>query len=121
MAEIGTPGWLDALARSVADLDAGGVRVAVLHRVEGGPSWVVAAEGEHVTARAAAADEPADVTFTWQADDARAVAAGEASPLAVFQAGRVRIGGDLRRLPEATALFARFPGVAVPSAPGGRG
>ena len=45
------------------------------------------------------------------ADDVAAVATGTTAPLAVFQAGRLRVGGDLRRLTDATELFARFPGV----------
>ena len=113
MAELGAPDWIDALARSVDGLDAGGVEVTVRHRIEGGPSWVVAADGRRVTARPAADDEAADVTLTWQADDAAAVAAGEASALTVFQAGRLRIGGDLRRLNDAASLFGRFPGTSI--------
>ena len=113
MAELGSPPWLDALARSVAGLDAGGSVLTVRHRIVGGPAWLVVADGRTVEVRAAADDEGGDVTFTWQADDAAAVAAGTTSVLAVFGTGRLRVGGDLRRLADATALFAGFPGVAA--------
>ena len=110
MTDIGSPAWIDAVAASVVGLDAGGTSVSVLHRIEGGPSWIVEADGGDVTVRPAAPDEGADVSFSWQADDAAAVAAGTTTVLAVFGTGRLRVGGDLRRLTEATALFARFPG-----------
>ena len=113
MPEIGSPPWIAALARSVDGLDAEGVTLTVVHRVEGGPSWVVAADGRRVTVRAAAAGETGDISFTWQPDDAAAVAAGRAAVLTIFGTGRLRVGGDLRRLAEATALFARFPGRAA--------
>lgn len=110
MAELGSPPWIEALARSVAGVDAGGVAITVLHRVEGGSGWVVAADGERIHVRPAAHGEAGDVTFTWQPDDAAEVAAGDSTVLGVFGTGRLRVGGDLRRLAEATALFARFPG-----------
>jgi hypothetical protein len=113
MAEIGAPDWIDELARSLAGIDAGGVAVEVLHRIDGGPSWVLAADGGSITARPAAPDDTGDVSFTWLADDAAAVAAGTTTVLAVFGTGRLRVGGDLRRLAEATALFAAVPGVAA--------
>jgi hypothetical protein len=113
MAEIGSPDWIEALARSLAGIDAGGVTVEVLHRIDGGPSWVVAADGTSLTARPAGDLDTGDVSFTWEADDAAAVAAGDAAVLSIFGTGRLRVGGDLRRLAEATALFARFPGTAA--------
>jgi alkyl sulfatase BDS1-like metallo-beta-lactamase superfamily hydrolase len=113
MAEIGSPTWVDELARSVADVDPEGVAVTVVHRIDGGPGWVVVADGTAVDARPAADGEAGDVSFTWQRADAEAVAAGTTTVLAVFQAGRLRVGGDLRRLADATALFSRFPGVAA--------
>ena len=114
MAEIGSAAWVEALARSVAGIDPEGVIVTVRHRIEGGPSWVVSADGRSVLARPADdGDAAADVTFTWEQADAEAVAAGTTTVLAVFQAGRLRVGGDLRRLADASALFTRFPGVAV--------
>lgn len=111
MPEVGSPHWIEALAEATAEVDAGDVVVSVLHRVDGGPAWRIAAADGAVEVRAADADEPADLTFTWQADDAAAVAAGAASPLTAFQAGRLRVGGNLDRLGEVVGLFARFPGV----------
>jgi alkyl sulfatase BDS1-like metallo-beta-lactamase superfamily hydrolase len=114
MPPIGALPWIEALDRSLAGLDAAGTTVTVRHHLEDGPSWLVVADGTRVHAHAAGDhDEAADVTFTWQADDAAAVAAGTTTVLAVFGTGRLRVGGDLRRLAEATALFARFPGVAA--------
>jgi alkyl sulfatase BDS1-like metallo-beta-lactamase superfamily hydrolase len=113
MPHLGSPAWIDALATSAAALDAGGVELVVRHQIQEGPSWLLVADGRHVTARAADDEHPAaDVTFTWQADDAAAVVAGTTTVLAVFQTGRLQVGGDLRRLADATALFARFPGAA---------
>ena len=113
MPEIGSPAWVDALTRSIAGLDADGLRITVLHRIIDGPAWrVVAAAGRVTVEPAEPGDEAeADVTFTWHRDDVTAVAASATTPLAVFQAGRLRVGGDLRRLTDATELFARFPGV----------
>ena len=54
-------------------------------------------------------DDDADLTFHWQHDAGEAVAQGEHGPLVAFQAGRLRIGGDLTRLTEVAGLFARFP------------
>jgi hypothetical protein len=113
MSEIGSPPWIEALARSVEGVEADGVALTVLHRVEGGASWVVVADGRRVTVRAAAAGEVGDISFTWQPADAADVLGGDAAVLSVFGTGRLRVGGDLRRLAEATALFARFPGLAA--------
>lgn len=113
MAAIGSPDWVEALARSVEAVDPEGVTITVVHRVEGGPAWVVAADGRRVDARPAAEGDTAEVTFTWQRADAEAVAAGTSTVLAVFQAGRLRVGGDLQRLAQAAALFSRFPGIAA--------
>ena len=112
MADLGSLPWIEALGRSVSGADPGGVVVTVLHRVAGGPSWVVASDGRRVEVRAATEGEEGDVSFTWQPDDAAAVAAGTATVLGVFGTGRLRVGGDLRRLAEATALFAGLPGVS---------
>ena len=113
MPVIGSPAWVEALARSVAAVDPHGVAITVVHRIEGGAGWVIAADGQTVDARPAAEGETGDVSFTWQGPDAEAVAAGTTTVLTVFQAGRLRVGGDLRRLAEATALFTRFPGIAA--------
>ena len=113
MTEPGSPAWIEGLARSVAALDADGTTIAVRHRIEGGPAWLVVADGRAVEVRAAGDEDEGDVTFTWQPDDAAAVAAGTTTVLAVFGTGRLRVGGDLRRLADATALFARFPGTAA--------
>lgn len=113
MAELGSPPWVDALSRSVGGVDAGGSVITVRHRIAGGPAWLVVADGHAVEVRVATDDDEGDVTFTWQADDAAAVAAGTTTVLAVFGTGRLRVGGDLRRLADATALFARFPGLAA--------
>jgi hypothetical protein len=112
-APVGSPAWVDDLARSLREVDAGGVTIAVLHRIEGGPAWVVAADGRSVTARPAASDDTGDTTFTWQPEDAAAVSVGTTTVLAVFGTGRLRIGGDLRRLADATALFAAVPGLVA--------
>jgi hypothetical protein len=116
MPEVGSDEWIEAFAAAVEELEAGDVAVRVLHRIDGGPAWLVDAGPAGVRVRPAAADGAADLTFTWQRADADAVATGELAPLAAFQAGRLRIGGDLRRLPEVASLFARFPAVAVEAA-----
>lgn len=115
---IGTDSWLEAFAAALADadLDTGDVRIAVRHQIVDGPSWVVQVDDDGVTVTRGKTDDDdvdaaADVTFTWQADDAAKVAEGEGSPLAPFQAGRLRVGGDLSRLADAAALFARLPKV----------
>jgi hypothetical protein len=112
MPEIGSEAWVEAFDRAVADLDPGDVAVVVEHRIEAGPAWVVDAGPGRVRVRPVGQDDAPDLTFTWRHDDADAVARGELAPLTAFQAGRLRIGGDLRRLPEVAALFARFPAVA---------
>jgi hypothetical protein len=112
MPEVGSQEWIAAFDRAVADLDPRGVAVSVAHRIEGGPAWVVASGADGVRVRSAAPDEVTDVVFTWQPEDAEAVARGDMAPLAAFQAGRLRIGGDLRRLPEVADLFARLPAVS---------
>jgi hypothetical protein len=113
MAEIGSPAWVQALAGALEGVDATGVVIEVLHRIDGGPAWVVVADGRTVTARPATDDDRGAVSFTWSADDAAAVAAGEATVLGVFGTGRLRVGGDLRRLADATALFAAAPGLVA--------
>jgi hypothetical protein len=111
MPEIGTSGWIDAFNAAVAGLDADGTDITVLHRIEGGPAWLVVASGGAVGVDAADAGDDADLVFTWQRTDAEAVARGDVTPLEPFQAGRLRIGGDLTRLTEIAELFARFPPV----------
>jgi alkyl sulfatase BDS1-like metallo-beta-lactamase superfamily hydrolase len=113
MAEIGSEVWIDAFNAALTGLDAGDAEVAVLHRIDGGPAWLVVAAGGTVSVQAAGPGEDADLTFTWQRADAGAVARGDISPLEPFQAGRLRIGGDLTRLAEVAGLFARFPAVPV--------
>lgn len=119
MVTLGSDGWVAAFAAAVADVDAGDVRIAVRHQIIDGPSWVVRAADGRVTVERddadtdTGADADADVTFTWSADDAAAVARGDLPALAPFQAGRLRIGGDLHRLREASELFGRLPRVAV--------
>lgn len=105
---VGSDPWLLAFAAAVADVDPGEVRIAVRHEIVDGPAWVVRAGDGGVTITR---DDEADVTFTWRRDDAEAVARGELAALVPFQAGRLRVGGDLRRLSEAADLFARLPGV----------
>lgn len=125
MGTVGTDPWLEAFAAALtaADLDPGPVRIVVRHRIVDGPAWTVRVDQGGITvARADDTDDTddnsnddADVTFTWQADDAAAVAAGELGPLVPFQAGRLRVGGDLSRLSEAAELFARLPRVGAGS------
>jgi alkyl sulfatase BDS1-like metallo-beta-lactamase superfamily hydrolase len=111
--EIGSDAWIDEFARSLAGIDAAGVEITVLHRIVDGPAWLVTAARDRVTVTAAGpgAAHDADVTFKWHRDDAEAVSSGRATALVAFQAGRLRVGGDLRRLREAAALFTRFPAV----------
>jgi hypothetical protein len=111
MPAIATPDWVARYDDAVAGVDAGSVEVEVLHRLAGGPAWRISAAGGRVRVVAASPDEPADLTFTWQGDDAEAVARGDYGPLVPFQAGRLRVGGDLTRLAEVAELFARFPPV----------
>jgi alkyl sulfatase BDS1-like metallo-beta-lactamase superfamily hydrolase len=113
MSDVGSDRWIDRFATAVAGLDAGDTRIAVLHRIVDGPAWVVSVDEAGVAVARAEPDAPADVTFTWQRTDAEAVAAGEVSALVPFQAGRLRIGGDLTRLAEAADLFTRFPTVGA--------
>jgi hypothetical protein len=115
MAEIGTDDWIEAFDAAIADLDAGEAEVTVLHRIVGGPAWTVAASRGRVGVEPAGTGDntAADLVFTWQRADAEAVARGDVSPLEAFQAGRLKIGGDLTRLTEVAALFARFPRVPV--------
>lgn len=111
MPEIGSDAWIDAFSAAVAGLEAAGVEITVLHRIDGGPAWRVTAAGGALRVERAEPTEDADLVFTWQPADARAVARGELAPLAPFQAGRLRVGGDLTRLTEVARLFARFPAV----------
>jgi alkyl sulfatase BDS1-like metallo-beta-lactamase superfamily hydrolase len=112
MVSVGSDPWLEAFAAAVAGIDAGDLRITVRHRIVDGPAWVVRAADGGVSVGRGDDDGDADVTFTWSADDAEAVARGELGALVPFQAGRLRIGGDLDRLREAAALFERFPSVA---------
>jgi hypothetical protein len=111
MPQIATPEWVARFDRAVAAVDAGAVEVTVLHRIDGGGAWLITTTGGRVRVTVAGPDEPADLTFTWDADDAAAVARGDHGPLVPFQAGRLRVGGDLTRLAEVADLFARFPAV----------
>ena len=111
MPAIATPDWVARFDRAVAGVDAGSVEVTVLHRIDGGGAWRVTAAGGRVRVAVATHDEAADLTFTWDASDAAAVARGDHGPLVPFQAGRLRVGGDLTRLAEVAELFARFPAV----------
>jgi alkyl sulfatase BDS1-like metallo-beta-lactamase superfamily hydrolase len=112
MPEIGSDAWIEAFNAAVAGFDPGDEHVAVLHRIEGGPAWLVTVGGGSVAAVPVGdRTDDADITFTWQHADAEAVARGDASPLEPFQAGRLRIGGDLTRLTEVAGLFARLPSV----------
>lgn len=111
MPAIATPDWVARYDEALAPVDAGAVEVEVLHRLAGGAAWRISAAGGRVRVRAAAPDEPADLTFTWEDEDAEAVARGDYGPLVPFQAGRLRVGGDLTRLVEVAELFARFPAV----------
>lgn len=111
MPEIGSDAWIDTFTVAVAGLDAAGAEVTVVHRIEGGPAWRMTASAGAVRVERAEPTDDADLIFTWQPADARAVARGELTPLAPFQDGRLRVGGDLTRLAEAALLFARFPAV----------
>lgn len=117
MSELGSDAWIAAFDQAVAVIDPGAATVRVLHRVDDGPAWLVTVDDGRVrvgrAARPAASTAVADVTFTWERQAAEAVARGQLAPLTAFQDGRLRIGGDLRRLPEVAELFARFPAVPV--------
>jgi alkyl sulfatase BDS1-like metallo-beta-lactamase superfamily hydrolase len=106
---IGSDAWIEAFAAAVRHIDAGPGEVRVLHRVVDGPAWLVATVDGHVCVERAEPDDGADVTFTWERDDAEAVARGHITALTPFQAGRLRVGGDLRRLVEVADRFARLP------------
>ena len=112
MPEFATPEWVARFDEAVADVDAGAVELTVLHRIVGGGAWKITVAGGQVRVVVATHDDPADLTFTWDAADAAAVARGDHGPLVPFQAGRLRVGGDLTRLAEVAELFARFPAVA---------
>jgi putative sterol carrier protein len=114
MPELGSEAWVDAFNAAVCDLDPGSLELSVLHTVDGGPAWLITVADGTVGVDQADPDDDADLTFHWQHDDAVAVARGEHGPLVAFQAGRLKVGGDLTRLTEAAELFARFP--PVPSA-----
>ena len=113
MSEVGSDEWIERFASAVGDVDPGAVPITVLHRIADGPSWVLRADATGVSVAAVDDGSPpdADVTFTWQRADADAVARGEVSALVAFQAGRLRVGGDLTRLGAVTDLFSRFPAV----------
>lgn len=113
MPEVGSPAWIDALAAAVATVDAGDAEVSVLHRIVDGPSWLLRADDGRVVVEPAPPDTDADITFTWQRDDAEAVARGEFGPLVPFQAGRLRVGGDMALLTDVASLFAQLPAVPV--------
>lgn len=106
---IATPAWIARFDEAVSGLDTGDLELSILHRIEGDGAWLVTASGGHARVLAAEPDAAADLTFTWQRDDAEAVARGEVGPLVAFQAGRLRVGGDLTRLGEAAELVGRFP------------
>lgn len=111
VSEVGSDAWIDAYAEAVAGVDGGDVEVSVRHQIIDGPAWMVTVSGGQVSVRSSPEAEPAHVTFTWEREDAEAVARGETGPLAVFQAGRLRVGGDLHRLVEVAEVFSRFPAV----------
>jgi putative sterol carrier protein len=111
MPEIGSAAWIDAFNAAVADVDAEDAEITVLHRIDGGPAWLVVACEGTVGVDSADGDDEADLVFTWQRDDAEAVARGDVGPLEPFQSGRLRIAGDLTKLTDVSDLFARFPAV----------
>ena len=113
MPEVGSDEWVAAFDLAVEGVAAADRAVRVEHRIDGGPAWVVDAGPDGVRVRRADPDHAADLTFTWERADADAVARGELAPLAAFQAGRLRIGGDLRRLSEVADLFARLPAMGA--------
>ena len=45
MPEIGSDAWIEAFDGAVADLDPGDGAVRVLHRIEGGPAWLIEVGG----------------------------------------------------------------------------
>ena len=99
---------------AVADLDAGtwSSREGAAHAIDGGPpGWSRWPTAPSVSTGVRRPDDDADLTFHLAAADAEAVARGEPAPLSAFQAGRLRIGGDLPRLAGRPPLFARFPRV----------
>lgn len=110
-AEIASAGWVEQFDRAVAAVDTGDVEVTVLHRIDAGGAWLVTLSGGRARVTVADPDAPADLSFTWQRDDAEAVARGEYGPLVPFAAGRLRVGGDLTRLGEVREVLARFPAV----------
>ena len=87
---IATPAWVARFDEALADVDVGDAQVTVLHRIAGGTAWRITAADGRARVAVAGPDEPADLTFTWEADDAEAVARGDYGPLVPFQAGRLR-------------------------------
>jgi hypothetical protein len=90
---------LDAAARADAGLrDASvGRRVVIGQEVRDGDAvhrWHVVLDDGEVAVRPGPATA-ADVTFSQDADTARAVAAGELAARTAFVMGRIRLGGDV--------------------------
>ena len=90
---------LDEAARADEGLRAAsrGRRVVIGQEVRDGDvahRWHVVLDDGEVAVRAGAAPTP-DVTFSQDADTARAIAAGELAARTAFVMGRIRMGGDV--------------------------
>jgi putative sterol carrier protein len=108
--------WVDDLNRALAELTVDSSMVTgdlpvVIQQVVTFPdpdreptTWYVTVEPNAVTAAPGRASSP-DITFTQPLAVAEAVHRGEISAREAFMLGRIRIGGDVRRLVSSQALF----------------
>lgn len=113
MAPVGSDAWIAALADAVAARAAPVAGPAIVIQQEltdSGAAWYVELGPDG--ARVGAGRHPApDVTFRQDAATAAAVNGGRLSAQAAFLDGRLRVQGEVGRLPSAAAALAALPSV----------
>ncbi len=115
MHEIGSDGWLAAFAPGATDDDAdrpGGRPDLVVPQelTDSGAAWHVEVAGAR--ARVVRGRHPSpDVTISQDTPTARASNHGELAAQQAFVDGRLRVRGDVGRLPEAVDALSTLPAV----------
>ena len=87
--------WIDALAAAAAAAEVDPAADLALRQVVGDVAWTVRVGAGRI---AVDRDADADVTLTTDPGTAEALVRGELSTQDAFAAGRLRLGGDLRKL-----------------------
>jgi predicted lipid carrier protein YhbT len=87
--------WVEALAAAAATIELDPAVDLAVRQVVGDVSWTVRVHDGRV---AVDRDEAADLTITTDRETAAALVRGDLATQDAFAAGRLRLGGDLRKL-----------------------